>query len=84
MNARKEVLTDKNIIDLKNTFEDIYGHTKEDWNDITKSIVQAVKTIVVSVVNGKKSGNLDYEGQKEHGLHVIAIGGLATFAWPYT
>ncbi|MDB4249145.1 Z1 domain-containing protein [Amylibacter sp.] len=77
MNARKEVLTDKNIIDLKNTFEDIYGHTKEDWSDIAKSIVQAVKTIVVSLVNGKKSGNLDYEGQKEHGLHVIAIGGLA-------
>ena len=77
MNAHKDQPSDKDFIDLINTHKKLYNHIEEDWDSITKSMWPAVKTIVVSVVNGKKSGNLDYEGQKENGLHVIAIGGLA-------
>lgn len=46
------------------------------WSDILISLKQAISPIEVKLVN-MQGGGLDYTDAPDHGLHVIAVGGLA-------
>lgn len=46
------------------------------WNEILGALNEGVQSIEVRTVN-MRGGHLDYSLNREHGLHVIAIGGLA-------
>lgn len=48
------------------------------WSEIVENLYDAIKDIKIITVNSsKRSSKLDYEANKENGLRVIAIGGLA-------
>jgi hypothetical protein len=48
-----------------------------DWDKVHANLLQAVAPIEVVEVNAKSKGGLDYRGNKENGLHVIAVGGFS-------
>jgi hypothetical protein len=48
-----------------------------DWESVHANLVHAVGPIQVIEVNAKSKGGLDYRGNAEHGLHVIAVGGFS-------
>ena len=68
--------TNTHIAELKRTFEEEYGKTRK-WEDIRSHLNVSASTIVIRTVNGSKKEILDYENNRENGLHVIAIGGFA-------
>lgn len=47
------------------------------WNAVHANLVQAVSPIQVVEVNAKSKGGLDYRGNADQGLHVIAVGGFS-------
>ncbi len=69
-------LADPDMKALKRTFEKEYSGTEFAFDDVQKALNAASKTIRVRTVN-MRGGILDYDANKEKGLHVIAIGGLA-------
>ena len=48
-----------------------------DWETVHANLVHAVGPIQVVEVNAKSKGGLDYRGNAEYGLHVIAVGGFS-------
>ncbi len=64
------------ILSLQRIWE---GEFKEaaDWEKVHANLLQAVAPIQVVEVNAKSKGGLDYRGNSEHGLHVIAVGGFS-------
>lgn len=72
----RSALSNAHIADLKSTFEAEFADLDPTFEQILEILNQAATTITVSTVN-MRGGKLDYERQSEHGLHVIAIGGLA-------
>ncbi|MXO91508.1 Z1 domain-containing protein [Pontixanthobacter aquaemixtae] len=69
-------IQDPDILELKQTFEREFQHTEFDFDEVLPALTEASKTIKVRTIN-MRGGALNYEESKEHGLHVIAIGGLA-------
>lgn len=56
----------------------ISNGSKITWESILKNLYQAIKDIQIVVVNSsKQSAKLNYDDNKDTGLRVIAIGGLA-------
>ncbi len=47
------------------------------WQAVHANLVQAVGPVDVVEVNARSKGGLDYRGNAEHGLHVIAVGGFS-------
>lgn len=47
-----------------------------DWPSVKATLVKAVSTISIQIVN-MKGGGIEYDKHEETGLHVIAVGGLA-------
>lgn len=76
-------LTNPLIASLKASFDAEYSNTisngsKITWESILKNLYQAIKDIQIVVVNSsKQSAKLNYDDNKDTGLRVIAIGGLA-------
>ncbi|WP_322965489.1 Z1 domain-containing protein [Sphingomonas fuzhouensis] len=62
--------------DLRDTFGEEFGGLDVDWDDMLPVLLEAVSSIQTRVVN-MRGGVLDYSAHREHGLHVIAVGGLA-------
>jgi hypothetical protein len=69
-------ITDTNLLDLRNDFDDEYESCGQTFDDIKTVLKEAVESISVITVN-MKGGTLDYLRHRQTGLHVIAIGGLA-------
>ena len=69
-------VTDPVMADLRATFEEEYGGLELEFDDLLPIMLVAVASIETRTVN-MKGGVLDYSARREHGLHVIAIGGLA-------
>jgi hypothetical protein len=64
---------------LRDTWDREYAALPETWEEIQPLLQEAVAPIVVEEVNVKSSGvgTLNYKRNKEHGLNVIAVGGLS-------
>lgn len=69
-------LTDPDIAELRKTFLREYSDTEFTFEDLLPALTEASRTISVLTVN-MKGGELNYDANREKGLHVIAIGGLA-------
>lgn len=67
---------DEVIGQLKASFEEEYAHLNWKWAEIFSRLNEGIQSIEVRTVN-MKGGVLDYSHNKVHGLHIIAIGGLA-------
>jgi hypothetical protein len=74
----QDALSDNNISDLKNTFDNVFTRTSKkdmDFKEILKNLNQAL-SIKVMTVHSKSEDVLDYSHYKK-GLNVIAIGGFS-------
>lgn len=71
-----ERIRDETMDDLKASFDDEYSELGYEWSDVLPCLNEGVQSIEVRTVN-MKGGVLDYSLNRLHGLHVIAIGGLA-------
>jgi hypothetical protein len=67
---------DTNIHELESTYDKEFLNCGYSFLEILKILPGAVSSITVRTVN-MRGGLLDYSQNKETGLHVIAIGGLA-------
>ena len=73
----EDALKDPDIMDLKNTFDDLYSDVNVTWEDILTVLNSATVPIKVFVINQKSNTALNYEEYDKDGLRVIAIGGLS-------
>jgi len=64
------------MCNFKEDFEREFSDCGFQWELVQKTLVEAVDPIQIRTVN-MRGGVLDYSFNKERGLHVIAIGGLA-------
>jgi hypothetical protein len=69
-------VADPVIAAMKKDFDEEYPHAGVTFGQVLSVLKEAAASIVPVTVN-MKGGVLDYRGNREHGLHVIAIGGLA-------
>jgi len=69
-------ITDKEMEAIHDTFEAEFGDLGREWPDVLASLNEGIQSIHVLTVN-MQGGKLDYRNHRDHGLHVIAIGGLA-------
>jgi hypothetical protein len=70
-----EALRDPSIVSLKNDFEREFGDGPETFEAVCAVLAEAARLQCTTI--NMKGGSLDYRAHREHGLHVIAIGGLA-------
>ncbi|MGN2249794.1 Z1 domain-containing protein [Frateuria sp. GZRe14] len=70
-----EAMRDPIIVSLKEDFEREFGSCTETFDAVRTVLAEAARVRPVTV--NMKGGVLDYRAHREHGLHVIAIGGLA-------
>ena len=54
-----------------------FQNTEFDWAEVLYRLHEAVSPIRVVEVNSRSSGTLDYSGNQENGLNVIAVGGFS-------
>lgn len=71
-----EALQDRNLSDLKRTWDEEYADTGDDWARVQMALASTAPEIGTVLINGKSSDALDYESY-EGGRKVIAVGGLA-------
>jgi hypothetical protein len=69
-------LGDPLIAELKVDFEREFAAAEVTFDQVLGVLKEATSSVLPITVN-MKGGVLDYRGNREHGLHVIAIGGLA-------
>lgn len=69
-------LADPVVAAMKADFDREYPGAGVTFDEVLTVLREAAASIVPVTVN-MKGGVLDYRGNREHGLHVIAIGGLA-------
>lgn len=70
------MITDETMDDLKESFDKEYLGLGYGWPEVLSYLNEGIQSIQVRTVN-MKGGVLDYSRNTQHGLHVIAIGGLA-------
>lgn len=70
-----EAMTDPLIVSLKEDFDAEFSLAPETFDSVRTVLAEAARLKTVTV--NMKGGSLDYRAHREHGLHVIAIGGLA-------
>ena len=68
--------TDPVMHELRDTFEEEFGGLDVEYDDVLPVLLEALSSIQTRVIN-MRGGLLDYSAHREHGLHVIAVGGLA-------
>ncbi len=69
-------LADPVIAAMKADFDREYADAGVTFDAVLSVLTEAAASIVPVTVN-MKGGVLDYRSNREHGLHVIAVGGLA-------
>lgn len=63
---------------IKEVFDMYFTSCKFSWNEIQKSLHEAIAPIVVRYVNGGNAAkNLNYDDNVESGLRIIAVGGYS-------
>lgn len=77
MRGEEDALRDPCILDLYETYENIYKNTVGySWNQVQNHLYESCKSIVVQTINQRSTTKLDYDNY-ENGLRLIAIGGMS-------
>ncbi|MEQ8588595.1 MAG: Z1 domain-containing protein [Thalassobaculaceae bacterium] len=71
-----EGVRDAGLNSLKQDFLEEYADCGFEWNKVQAVLPEAIRPIVIRTVN-MRGGLLDYSKNRDAGLNVIAIGGLA-------
>lgn len=69
-------ITDSDIKELRDTYNAEFRALEFDFAQVLKVLKEAIESVSVMTIN-MRGGALNYRAQREKGLHVIAIGGLA-------
>ena len=72
-----EALGDGEIQALHDVWAREFSDTEFDWDQVQARLHQAASPITVVEVNSRSSGTLDYTGNQQDGLNVIAVGGFS-------
>ena len=72
-----EALADTEIQALHDVWTREFSDTEFDWNHVQSRLHQSASPITVVEVNSRSSGTLDYIGNQQDGLNVIAVGGFS-------
>lgn len=70
-------LADPQIKALHETWNREFEGSEFTWEEVRRTLLDAVGPIQVVAVNSRSSGTLDYGNYKEDGLNVIAVGGFS-------
>ena len=70
-------LSDVELRALHEVWEREFHDTEFDWPEVQERLHEAVAPIRVVEVNGQSPGTLDYSGNRQDGLNVIAVGGFS-------
>ena len=70
-------LLDPEIRALHTTWEREFRDTEFDWAEVQSRLHEAASPIRVVEVNSQSPGTLDYSGNRQDGLNVIAVGGFS-------
>ena len=70
-------LLDPEINALHEVWEREFHNTEFDWPEVQERLHEAAAPIRVVEVNGQSPGTLDYSGNRQDGLNVIAVGGFS-------
>ena len=71
-----EQIQDNTMDEIANSWVTEFSETGYVWTDVLAKLNEGVQRIEARTIN-MKGGQLDYSLNRENGLHVIAIGGLA-------
>ena len=70
-------LADPEIDALREVWMREFSDTEFDWPQVQKRLHEAASPIAVVEVNSRSRGTLDYAGNQQDGLNVIAVGGFS-------
>ena len=70
-------LLDPEINALHRVWEREFRGTEFDWAEVQSRLHEAASPIRVVEVNSQSPGTLDYSGNRQDGLNVIAVGGFS-------
>ena len=73
----KTAIQDRQIEALRSTWEEEFVGAEPDWIAVQERLMEAASPIRVVEVNSQSSGTLDYVGNAQDGLNVIAVGGFS-------
>ena len=72
-----EALRDGEISALHQVWTEEFHDTEFDWHAVQARLHAAASPIRVVEVNSQSPGTLDYSGNRENGLNVVAVGGFS-------
>ena len=75
--SAEQALEDPEIQALHDVWTREFSDTEFDWKQVQSRLHQAASPITVVEVNSRSSGTLDYIGNQQDGLNVIAVGGFS-------
>ena len=70
-------LLDPEICALHAVWEREFHNTEFDWAEVQSRLHESASPIRVVEVNSRSPGTLDYSGNQQEGLNVIAVGGFS-------
>lgn len=70
-------LLDHEISALHTVWRREFHETEFDWAQVQSRLLEAASPIRAVEVNSQSPGTLDYTGNRQHGLNVIAVGGFS-------
>ena len=73
----ESALLDPEISALHAVWEREFSDTEFDWAHVQSRLLEAASPIRAVEVNSQSSGTLDYTGNRQDGLNVIAVGGFS-------
>ena len=73
----RQALTDPEIAALQDVWLREYSNTEFDWPRVQDQLHQAASPVIVVEINSRSSHTLDYAGNGQDGLNVIAVGGFS-------
>ena len=73
----EDALLDPEINELHTVWKREFHSTEFDWAEIQSQLHEAASPIRVVEVNSRSPGTLDYSGNRQNGLCVIAVGGFS-------
>ncbi len=75
--APETALLDPEISALRAVWEREFPETEFEWTEVQRQLLESASPIRVVEVNSQSPGTLDYTGNLQHGLNVIAVGGFS-------
>ena len=73
----EDALKDPEIRELHDLWKREFNNTEFDWAEVQLRLHEAASPIRVVEVNSRSPGTLDYSGNRQNGLNVIAVGGFS-------